>query len=187
MLINNSALNKNILDFIKSNNKVKTIILACAWADYREKNKLPDDPTGINTVKLFNSRFSETIDTLNQLNKNIVIFSQVPPLAVNNFTTRYYFLKSRFPFLYNETEMRITTSIKNYESKFSNINEFINSFQDKNLMFFDLTKQFTKDESSQLIFERDGIPLYRDAGHLSTYGSECLSDTFSFLFSEYRP
>jgi hypothetical protein len=54
-------------------------------------------------------------------------------------------------------------------------------------MFLDLTKQFMKDKSSQLIFEKDGIPLYRDAGHLSTYGSECLSDTFSFLFSKYRP
>ena len=187
LLIDNSALNKNILDFIKSNNKIKTIILACAWADYREYNKLPDDPTGINTVKLFNSRFSETIDTLNQLNKNIVVFSQVPPLAVNNFSTRYYFLKSRFPLLYYDAEMRITTSIKNYESKFSDFNEFINSFQNNNCMFLDLTKQITKDNSSQLIFEKDGIPMYRDAGHLSTYGSECLSDTFSFLFSEYRP
>ena len=184
LLIDNSALNKNILDFIKSNNKIKNIILACAWADYREYNKLPDDPTGINTVKLFNSRFSETIDTLNQLNKNIVVFSQVPPLAVNNFSTRYYFLKSRFPFLYYDAEMRITTSIKNYKSKFSDSNEFINSFQNNNYMFLDLTKQFTKDNSSQLIFEKDGIPMYRDAGHLSTYGSECLSDTFSFLFSE---
>lgn len=187
LLIDNSALNKNILDFIKSNNKIKTIILACAWADYRENYKLPDDPTGINTMKLFNSRFSETIDTLNQLNKNIVVFSQVPPLAVNNFSTRYYFLKSRFPFLYDDAEMRITTSIKNYESKFSDSNEFINSFQNNNYMFLDLTKQFTKDKSSQLIFEKDGHPMYRDAGHLSTYGSECLSDTFSFLFSEYRP
>ena len=184
LLIDNAALNKNILDFIKSNNKIKTIILACAWADYRENYKLPNDPEGINTIEFFNSRFSETIDSLNQLNKNIVVFSQVPPLALTNFSPRYYFLKSRFPFLYKDAEMRITTSVKNYESKFSNFKEFINSFQDKNFMFLDLTKQFTKDKSSQLIFEKDGIPLYRDAGHLSTYGSEMLSMEFNHLFCQ---
>ena len=77
--------------------------------------------------------------------------------------------------------MRITTSVKNYESKFSNFNEFVLSFQNNNFMFLDLTKQFMKDKSSQLIFEKDGIPLYRDAGHLSTYGSECLSMLLAFI------
>lgn len=186
-LVDNSILNKNILDFIKSRSDVHTIILACAWADYSDKHRLPDDPTGIKTSRFFNKLFSETIDSLNRINKNIIVFSQVPPLAVNSFSTRYYFLKSRFPFLYKDADMRITTSVKNYESKFSDFNEFVLSFQNKNFMFLDLTKQFMKDKSSQLIFEKDGIPLYRDAGHLSTYGSECLSDTFSFLFSKYRP
>ena len=184
LLIDNSALNKNILDFIKSNNKIKTIILACAWADYRENYKLQNDPIGTNTINFFNSRFSETIDTLNQLNKNIVVFSQVPPLAVNNFSTRYYFLKTRFPFLYDDAEMRITTSVKNYESKFSNFNEFINSFKNKNFMFLDLNQYFHNNDSSFFIFEQNGIPLYRDAGHLSTYGSEMLSMEFSHLFSQ---
>ena len=55
LLIDNTALNKNILSFIKSNNKIKTVILACAWADYRENFKLPEDPSGINTLKFFNS------------------------------------------------------------------------------------------------------------------------------------
>ena len=182
-LIDNSILNKNILEFVKSNTSIHTIFLACAWADYRDKYRIPNDQLGKKTVKLFNLLFTDTIDSLIQLDKKIVIFSQVPPLAVNNFSTRYYYLKTQFPFLYNDSDTRITTSVTNFESEFLDFNELINSFQKKNIIFLNLTNQFLTDKSSMFIFEKDGIPLYRDAGHLSTHGSEYLSNSFRILFS----
>lgn len=181
-LIEHSILNKKIFDFIKSNEEIHTVFLAANWKNYLQKYKIPNDPLGIKTVNFFNYHLAATIDALMQLEKDIVIFSQVPPLAAKNFSIRYYSLKTHFPFLYNSSEFQIPTSYKNYESKFSNLHKFLSSFQNDNVRVIDLVKQFYTNKSSVLIFEKDGIPLYRDSSHLSTYGSIYLTNSFMELF-----
>ena len=65
-------------------------------------------------MKYFNSRFSETIDTSTNLIKTLLFFCVPRKSSVP---------ESRFP----DSEISITSSVENYESKFSNFNEFINS------------------------------------------------------------
>ena len=186
-LIEHSILNKKIFDFIKSNDEIHTVLLAANWKNYWQKYKISDDPLGIKTVNFFNYHLTATIDALIQLEKDIVIFSQVPPLATKNFSIRYYSLITHFPFLYDSSEFQIPTSYKNYESKFSNFHKFLSSFQNENVRFLDLTDQFKTNKSPMLLFENNGIPLYLDSSHLSTYGSSYLSNSFMELFKIKRP
>ena len=186
-LVNNTELNQNILEFIKSKNNIHTIFLACAWNDYLKRFKVTNDSQGIKTLKTFENSLHKTIESLNNLDKNVVIFSQVPPLAVSDFSTRYYFLKSRFPIFYNDRNTRITNSIISFENQFKSFNTIMNDLTQKNVRFFDLTEQFIKADSKFFIFEKDGIPLYKDSGHLSTYGSQCLSNSFNPLFFRSSP
>ena len=130
-MVNNTELNQNILEFIKSKNNIHTIFLACAWNDYLKRFKVTNDSQGIKTLKTFENSLHKTIESLNNLDKNVVIFSQVPPLAVSDFSTRYYFLKSRFPIFYNDRNTRITNSIISFENQFKSFNTIINDLTQK--------------------------------------------------------
>ena len=172
---NNSNLNSNILRFIKSHDSLKTVILACAWSDYRDKYRLPSDSSGLETVTKFNELLSNTISTLLEQELKIIIISQVPPLAIEDFSTRYYFLKSRFPILYENETISMTKNVIEFQSDISDLYDFIETFRSQNVSFLDLSLNFLEGESDYFILEKNGIPLYRDSGHLSTFGSKRLS------------
>jgi peptidoglycan/LPS O-acetylase OafA/YrhL len=167
--------NRNVLAFINKHHEIHTVFLAASWESYINSNEIcyPADYAGqglYNTVKI-----------LKEMNRDVVLIGDYP-LLKNYDSPRIFYLEKRFPFMYDTKIFR--TSRSDYEilnakiyHLFADINKELNAkiFRQDQIFF---------DTDGKTIIINQGVPLYRDNGHLSNFGSNYLAFIFNDFFKD---
>lgn len=186
-----SEYNDLVINYIQNHTEVKTIILTARWAlaadggYYKGEEgttiKLVDtrqEQNGPNSV-LFDLGLHRTISRLLELDRTIVIVSDVPEIG--------YDVPSAFSIATRtgrDINQIIAPTMKEYQDRNRIVLDILNSFTiDKAVVIVDPTKALC--DADRCYVTVDGQPLYLDNNHLSTFGSHYISYLFNPVFETH--
>lgn len=176
------------LEYIESHPELTTVILAGRWAymaegvGYKESGKIKlvdtlseSSKSGITAI-LFERGLTRTVEQLLALGRRVVIVSQVP--EVRHDVPSSLSIAQRTARDVNEI---IAPTLEQYLSRNEKVFWVINSVQaDYDVQVIDPWKALC-DEQRCLVAVED-TPIYVDAHHLSTFGSEYISYLYDPIF-----
>jgi peptidoglycan/LPS O-acetylase OafA/YrhL len=182
--INEHRYNYSVLQFLKNNIQIKTVVLAARWGSYinghwKEKKETPSYSIFYDNQnnKIENERGLELgteafIDSLIKLKKRIVILTSVPEIGYD--VPSIYWSSSILPSLIDFNEIRPTKN--EYHERENKANKILEKIaNNKRLELIHIENVFY-DHSNKAILMNKGKILYRDNNHLSKDGSIFLTN-----------
>lgn len=173
-----NTFNQNVLKFIDKHTEIQTVVLAASWAAYINGNSKYPKILVINGLH-------KTVDSLKKMGRNVVLVGDFPLLEDDNFL-RVFFLQKRFPKHYDDVGDLIKGPSKaEYESTNVHVYSLFKTIAstNSNVRIVRQENPFFVENNNCLIIYKN-ISLYRNSGHLSTYGSLFVAPQFDDLFKE---
>ncbi|WP_085617695.1 MULTISPECIES: acyltransferase family protein [unclassified Pseudomonas] len=169
------AFNDKVLQFIKEHDEIKTVILGASFAGYanvggklsvRQQNGSDNliIDTGLPNLK---KDIKNTIDEIRATGKNVVVISTTPAISTQNLNCMERTLSGKISFGDNLDcgKPRVI-----FDRQTKNVQEFYSYLESElNIKVVKLSDTLCNALSCVSIL--DGIPIYRDEGHLSVVGS----------------
>jgi peptidoglycan/LPS O-acetylase OafA/YrhL len=184
--------NQAVLELISVTPEMETVILAARWAlstkgtRYKQESGDPvqlldlDSPSSSNlsNVELFEIGLMRTIEKLHSLGKKVVLVNPVPEvgydvpsaLVVTNITGQ-------------DTNTIIAPTIEEYRKRTEEVESIFHQIKDR-LPIELVAPDIYLCGTSYCKVVIDGVPLYRDDDHLSTFGSEYISQAFDGVLND---
>lgn len=182
--------NIQTLHYIEAHPELTTIFLGGRWAQWVEgtgykereitilKDTLSDSSKGTPNAVLFERGLNRTIEKLLELDRRVVLISEVPEVKYNVATSNFIAQRTG-----RDANSIIAPSLDEYLSRNQRVFPIIDSIRDKyGIQVLDPWKVLCNE--NQCIVVVDEKPLYMDADHLSFFGSEYISHIYDPLFDE---
>ncbi|AOW76775.1 hypothetical protein A3Q34_07870 [Colwellia sp. PAMC 20917] len=183
--------NQTVLELISVTPEIETVILAARWAlstkgtRYKQESGKSvqlidlDTPSSNNltNIKLFEIGLMRTIEKLQSLGKKVVLVNPVPEvgfdvpyaLKVANITGR-------------DINVVIAPTTEEYRERTEEVGTIFRQLEDR-LNIGLVAPDIILCDSSYCKVAIGGVTLYRDDDHLSTFGSEYVSQAFDEVFN----
>ncbi len=182
--------NNMTMKYIEDHPEIGTIFLAGRWTVYTEgtgykenkKFKLTDTTSRPSANKtnevLFADGLERTVQKLLALNRKVIIISQVPEIKYD--VPSAYFIAQRTG---RDINNLIAPSLEDYLSRNKKAFLTINMIRkNDNIQVIDPWKVLCNEQQCFVVIDK--TPLYVDADHLSTFGSNYISHIFDPIFKE---
>ncbi len=182
--------NNLMIEFIRKN-KIKNVVLVANWhpggitlkkpdeKKPNDENEKADDMDELQTVdkkngkrytdneiQIFKDALESTITNVEQVPANAWFLATVPrsKFEVSSVLGRYE--------SFNRDKSKLHIKLSNYKETSKEVAEVIQELKKQHVInVIDPTEAFCSDETGKCIVEVEGKPLYRDQGHLTTFGS----------------
>ena len=176
--------NKKVMEFIKSHPEIKTVFIAALWSVYTKSITLTLDDIDHNymncnsDLQLVSSGLEKTIDTLQKMNRKVILIEDFPSLTFEPVKAIWLSVK------YKEFYKLPEDSYNDYYKDNKNINKVLFELaQKKNLTL--LSPEYRMfDKAGHVIVVANNKLLYRNSGHISTEGSRFVSPVFDDVFKK---
>lgn len=187
------SFNKSVLDFISASQNIEIVILAARWAistkgtRYKKEEAGPAivlidlkslDSNNLSNVELFDIGIRRTIVKLHSLGKKVVLVNPIPEVGYD--VPSAYFIGDLTG---QDINKIIAPTTKEYMKR---TEEVVSTFQKINEnMSVEIAEldAYLCNENYCRVLDDNGIPLYRDDDHLSTYGSKYISRTWNKILN----
>jgi len=182
--------NQAVLELISITPEIETVILAARWAlstkgtRYKNESGSPvqlvdiESPSSndLSNVKLFEIGLIRTIEKLRGLGKKVVLVNPVPEvgydvpsaLVITNITGR-------------EINAVIAPTTEEYRERTAEVASIFHEIKERHSIEV-VTPEIYLCDTSHCRVVINGVALYRDDDHLSTFGSEYISSAFDEIF-----
>lgn len=171
--------NNAVIETIRSNPSIRTVILAARWAIYVDGNRYKNESgkalqlidqdsieaSAAESVRVAQRALTRTINQVNQLGRNVVVIAGIPEVG---WDTPRILAKSAW----YKRNVSIAPSRIEHELRQRQINQLLASLSPQQALVFRPDALLCPNEYCYI--ERDGDPLYVDDDHLSTVGTRLL-------------
>jgi peptidoglycan/LPS O-acetylase OafA/YrhL len=184
--------NQKVLKFISITHEIDTVILAARWAlstkgtRYKQEQGSPVQLVDIKSVssedssnvELFEIGLRRTIKELHRLGKKVILVNPVPEVGYNVPSAHLIASMTK-----QNINKLIAPTAKEYEKR---TKEVVSIFREiKNQFPIEMVNpDIYLCDKGYCNVAIDGIPLYRDDDHLSTFGSKYISKAFDSVFND---
>ncbi len=181
---NDIEFNNNVLLFIKNHPEIKTVILSGAWPGYPddELHGVFDQKKSIRCYNLLEIGLKTTVEKLLVMNRKVVLVADVPWLEIGDIS-RYLYMSIRFPMYYNDLS-DVAPTRHEYNKLNHSVLDIMKRMANSNKVALIHPEEKLYHNGDKCIFIVDGLPLYRDEGHLSTFGSHFVSTIFDDILKQ---
>ena len=188
--VNNSLFNDKVIFFIQSHPKIKTVILAGIWGAYSNGHRYQDHGTimikdsanagfiGTNAA-VMQSGFARTINKLLALKCKVVIVDDISEIGC--FAPRLYMVKG---ILLGEDMGKFVPNKSTYDLWNEGYKQIVSSLTTKRDVTVIHPEDMLFDDKGNALLAIDNVILYKDADHLSKYGSHFVAPVFNKVFRE---
>ena len=175
---NDIEFNNNVLLFIKNHPEIKTIILSGAWPGYPDDELYGvfDQNKSIRRYNLLEAGLKTTVEKLIIMNRKVAFVTDVPWLKIGDIS-RYLYMSIRFPMYYNDLSDAAPTR-QEYNELNHSVLDIMKKMANSNKVTIIHPEEKLYNNVGKCIFIVDGLSLYRDEAHLSTFGSHYVSTIF---------
>ena len=185
--------NNAVLKYIADTPEIKTVILAGRWALSTNGTRYKQEPGDgaeladvesigaghLSNVELFDIGLNKTITTLQGMGKRVVIVNPIPEIGFN------------VPFAFVVTEltgrdlkMLIAPTADEYKQRTAAVSLLFSKIKTTSPVEFVAVDDYFCDRFYCAVVA-NGVPLYRDDNHLSTYGSKYVAKAFDDVFKNH--
>jgi peptidoglycan/LPS O-acetylase OafA/YrhL len=179
-----------IIEYIENHPELNTVLLAGRWASYAEgtgyeKSKkiiladiLSEPPRGSTNAIVFQKGLNRTVEKLLELDRKVVIISQVPEIKYDVPSAFYIAQRTG-----RDVNKIIAPSLDEYLSRNKKVFFVIDQIRENyNIQVIDPWKVLCNKQKCPVV--SDGTSLYLDSNHLSFFGSEYISHIYDSLFEK---
>lgn len=184
--LDTNAITRDVIKYIQQEDRIQTLILTAAWHDYFHKFRMAGDPDGALTFARARDGLVAVVNEMKELGRDVIILTDVPWLGTTGYgyTVRSFYLHSLFPDIYDVDKAVASPTPQGYFEKNRAILSFFRELEaDMGIRVVQVEKSFY-DPDNRFLLSVDGIPIYRDPGHLSTFGSKHLSTVFNGILKD---
>ncbi|PCI17538.1 MAG: hypothetical protein COB62_07460 [Piscirickettsiaceae bacterium] len=182
--------NNRVIDYISKHAEIKMVVLTARWAAELEGGtygkEASEDIKLIDTLSMvaperdgnevvFNKALKRTINRLLQLNRNVVLVSQVPEIGYN--VASVYFLTER---INRDVNDAIAPSVAAYRQRNKGVEKLFNSLKGLGVTIVEPWKRLCDSEFCKVM--EDSQLLYHDDDHMSSFGARLVSPIFDPVF-----
>jgi peptidoglycan/LPS O-acetylase OafA/YrhL len=182
--IDTNALSREVLSSISQDKSIKTVVLAAAWFDYFHLYKVPRDIDGEITFGMAKQGLHEVVGELDRLGKKIIVMADIPWLKDTEYTVRSFYLHSIFPDAYDIRQLVPSPSLEEYLYMNKRILSVFQELKQKSGVEILHVYQNFFQNGEDCLLHVNKVPIYRDSGHLSTFGSRHFSYVFDTIFND---
>ncbi len=181
---NDIEFNNNVLLFIKNHPEIKTIILSGAWPGYPDDELYGvfDQNKSIRRYNLLEAGLKTTVEKLIIMNRKVAFVTDVPWLRIGDIS-RYLYMSIRFPMYYNDLSDAAPTR-QEYNELNHSVLDIMKKMANSNKVTIIHPEEKLYNNVGKCIFIVDGLSLYRDEAHLSTFGSHYVSTIFDDILKQ---
>ena len=178
----------HVLQFIRSHNELKTIILSARWSAYCGELKRPNNKLVIEQNIYGKNYLQDSLlilgvtniaDTFCKMNRKVVITTPVPELRSNVYKMIAIRTFRRKPYEY------FSYSHEEYIKQNKFFLTFLSQLEEQNkVVIIDVAKQLLGNNNYKIV--SDGHPIYSDNNHLSSSGSTLAANAFENMFKNIK-
>jgi peptidoglycan/LPS O-acetylase OafA/YrhL len=182
--------NTAVLEYISAAPEIETVILAARWAlstkgtrykqEYGNPVRLVDlavpGKDKSSNVELFEIGLARTIKKLHELGKEVVLVNPVPEVG---YDVSYAIVVTNMAG--KDINAVVAPTIDEYRKRTEEVGQIFRRLTRRMQIALVAPDAYLCD-TGRCIVAIDGVSLYRDGDHLSTYGSEYLSHAFDEVF-----
>lgn len=188
--VNDCAFNDNVIRFIQSHPKVRTVILAGIWGAYsnghrygeHQKMELNDtlsSSASQTRERVMHDGFMRTVNKLHGLGCKVVIADDIPEIGYN--APRLYMVKA---VLFGEDINKYVPDrsvYREWNKTYEGIAQALSPLEYVRIVH---PEEMLFDKNGHAMLTADNVILYHDADHLSRYGSHFVASVFNEVFGE---
>lgn len=193
---NASGFNDAVLSFVESHPEVRTVILAGIWGRYANGHRYRETASTVDLIDtkepnvpysnlvLLRKGLFRTVNSLHKIGRKVIIVNDVPELGVS---ARHKYWISSVVFAGNHLGHHFSDELPS-RSDYALWNRGVDRIMNDlalldNVSILHAEESFFSQEGRVLMIA-DGVLLYDDADHLSSYGAHFIASVFNDLFTE---
>lgn len=184
--------NQAILDYVSQHLDIGTVILTARWAlsakgtRYKHETGSPVKLVGIlaqdqeinSNLGLFDMGLRRITRSLQGMGKRVVLVGPVPEIGYDVPSANHIALITG-----RDLNLMIAPTVAEYLRRNEEVLTNFSRLEEERSVKTVYPADFLCDDNICRVVAEDGIALYRDDNHLSTFGSKYVSGTFDHLFS----